>query len=187
LPEKNTLKTEKSLGIKSALRKIKKHRNEILFAAEVFDIDPNGIASVIFQEKYHGIFADLKDLLSYLGDDLKSTLLDGEKGGVNDKTPSSRSYGLAEMQLELAAKIWGLDKNKPGTNEKAYDLLQNDKTSIALIAAYIYMNEKNIGQKLTGADAAGAHNIGGERYKQVIEGYSEKLNKQDEVNNIKKQ
>ena len=78
------------------------------------------------------------------------------------------------MQLELAAKIWGLDKDSPGTNKKAYDLLQNDKTSIALIAAYIYMNEKDIGQKLTGADAAGAHNMGSERYKQVINGCSGK-------------
>ena len=171
LSENDTLKTEKSLGIKSALKKIKKYRKEIKFAAEIFNVDPNGIASVIFQEKYHGIFADGKDFVSYVIDDIKSGVING---GVNDETPSTRSYGLAEMQLCLAAKIWGLDTNAPGTNKKAYDLLMNDRTSIAFIAAYISINEKEIGQKLYGADAAGAHNMGSVDYKKVLNKQKEK-------------
>ena len=171
LSENDTLKTEKSLGIKSALKKIKKYRKEIKFAAEIFNVDPNGIASVIFQEKYHGIFADGKDFVSYVIDDIKSGVING---GVNDETPSTRSYGLAEMQLCLAAKIWGLDTNAPRTNKKAYDLLMNDRTSIAFIAAYISINEKEIGQKLYGADAAGAHNMGSVDYKKVLNKQKEK-------------
>ena len=85
MPGEKTPKTEKSLGKKSAIKKKKKYRKEIKFAAKIFGIDSNGIASVIFQEKYHGIFADLKDLITFLGDDLMSTILDGEKGDVKDK------------------------------------------------------------------------------------------------------
>ena len=156
-------KAEKSLGIKSALKKIKKYSNEINYAADIFDVDPNGIASVIFQEKYHCIFAEAKDALSLMID-----------FGIRDSSPSTRSYGLAEMQLGLAAEIWGLDLNAPGTNKKAYNLLMDDKTSIALIAAYIKINENEIGQRLYGADAAGAHNMGGESYKKVLNGEKEK-------------
>ena len=145
--------------VKSALKLIKKHKEQIIFAAKVFNIEPSGIASVIFQEKYHGIFADLKDLAAYILD-----------MGVSDKTPSTRSYGLAEMQLSLVADIWGLDKGAPGTNKKAYELLKDENICIALIAAYISRNEKEIGQKLEGADAAGAHNMGSAGYKSVLEG-----------------
>ena len=145
--------------VKSALKLIKKHREQIILTATLFDIDSVGIASVIFQEKYHGIFADPKDLGSFILD-----------RGVNDKTSPTRSYGLAEMQLSLAADIWGLDENVSGRNEKAYNLLKDDNTSIALIAAYIKMNEKTLGRKLKGADAAGAHNMGASMYKAVLDG-----------------
>ncbi|MBE6361710.1 MAG: hypothetical protein E7059_09710 [Treponema bryantii] len=50
----------------------------------------------------------------------------------------------------------------------------NDKTSIALIAAYISINEKEIGKKLKGADAAGAHNMGSRAYKKVLTGEKSK-------------
>ena len=156
-------KTEFSIGIKSALKKVKKYNKEIKFAAEIFDVDPNGIASVIFQEKYHGVFADGKNLLAYILD-----------GGVNDNTPPNRSYGLAEMQLSLVAEIWGIDKNLSGVNKKAYTLVMNDKTSIALIAAYISINEKEIGKKLKGADAAVVHNMGSRAYKKVLTGEKSK-------------
>ena len=156
-------KTEFSIGIKSALKKVKKYNKEIKFAAEIFDVDPNGIASAVFQEKYHGVFADGKNLLAYILD-----------GGVNDNTPPNRSYGLAEMQLSLVAEIWGIDKNLSGVNKKAYTLVMNDKTSIAFIAAYISINEKEIGKKLKGADAAGAHNMGSRAYKKVLTGEKSK-------------
>lgn len=169
-------KTEFSIGIKSALKKVKKYNKEIKFAAEIFDVDSNGIASVIFQEKYHGVFADGKNLLAYILD-----------GGVNDNTPPNRRYGLAEMQLSLVAEIWGIDKNLSGVNKKAYTLVMNDKTSIALIAAYISINEKEIGKKLKGADAAGAHNMGSRAYKKVLTGEKSKTRIQNVVNSIKKQ
>ncbi len=146
-------------NVKSALILIKKHSEQIKFAAEIFDIDPVGIASVIFQEKYHGVFADLKDTLAFVYDH-----------GVNEKTPSTRSYGLAEMQLSLVCEIWGIDKDSPNANKEAYELLKNDNLSIAFIAAYISKNEKIIGKKLEGSDAAGAHNMGGAGYKEVLEG-----------------
>ncbi|MCR5317383.1 MAG: hypothetical protein K6E22_04070 [Treponema sp.] len=152
-------------SVYTALYLIRKHRKQIQLTARLFGVDPVGVASVIFQEKYHGIFADLKDGFVYYCVDR----------GVNDETPSTRSYGLAEMQLALVCEIWGLEKDSPGVNEKAYELVMDDNTSIALIAAYIKMNEKAIGKKLKGSDAAGAHNMGSKNYKEVLEGKKEKF------------
>ena len=138
---------------KSALKLIAKHKDTIMKMAERFDVDPVGIASVIFQEKYHGIFADIKDLGTYILD-----------GGVKDDTKPTRSYGLAEMQLQLAAELIGKDINEPGVPEEVFRLLQYDTISIAFIAANIKRNEIILGKKLYGHNAAIAHNMGAKGY-----------------------
>ncbi len=151
---------------KSALKKIVNNKDEINNAAEVFGVDPNGIASVIFQEKYHGIFAEIKDSGSIVWDYLFNDC-DLE---VNDKTPLTRSFGLAEMQLGLASEICGFDKNVAGTRKKAYDYLMNDSISISLIAANIKKNEKELGYRLESSAAGYAHNMGSKRYRDYLNG-----------------
>ena len=160
-PVKYTDPDGRSVG--SALWLIYKHRDRIKLAAKIFNIDPVGIASVIFQEKYHGLFATLKNGLAFFIDD-----------GVTDESPITRSYGLAEMQLGLVADIMGKDISKPGVKEEMFKLLQKENWSIAFIAAYIARNEKEMGQKLKGADAAGAYNMGAANYEQVLKGKKNK-------------
>jgi RHS repeat-associated protein len=138
---------------KSALKLISQYREDINRTARVFHVDPAGIASVIFQEKYHGIFAELKNVAAFVHD-----------GGVNDNTPSTRSYGLAEMQLGLAAELLAMDINESGTKEKVFNLLSNDRWSIALIGANIAKNEEALGSKLPGIFAGYLHNMGPEGY-----------------------
>lgn len=74
------------------------------------------------------------------------------------------------MQLKLVAQLWGFDINAKGSNKQAYSLLTDDKTSIALIAAYIKQNEKELNIRLFGSDAGIAHNMGCQGYKMVLEG-----------------
>jgi RHS repeat-associated protein len=143
----------------SALKLIIKHRERIKYVASMYGVDPVGIASVIFQEKFHGIAADVKDLIPLIID-----------RGVNDNTPSQRSYGLAEMQLRLAAELFGEDLNEPGTQKKMYDMLKNDDWSITFIGINIKKNETELKIKLKGAAAGGAHNMGSTGYKAFLDG-----------------
>ncbi len=145
------------LSTKSVLKLIAKYRDTINSVAGYYDVDPVGIASVIFQEKVNGIFADAKDEIAYIID-----------GGVNDTSPAYRSYGLAEMQLSRAAELLGIDLSKPGSKEYVYKTLMKDKQSIALIAINIKDNELKLGFKLTGAKAGYAHNMGYNNYKKFI-------------------
>ena len=143
----------------SALKLISKHSDKINHVAKILGVDPVGIASVIFQEKYHGVFADLKNVGAFIKD-----------GGVNDASPSTRSYGLAEMQLGLAAELLSKDINEPGTKKEMYETLKKDNWSITLIGAYIKRNQNELGHKLEGAAAAGAHNMGASGYKDYVDG-----------------
>lgn len=116
---------------RSALELIQKHSNTINKYAEKYSVDPVAIASVIFQEKYHGAFADGKNWIALnIFDDR-----DVESG------PNTRSYGLAEMQLKLAGELLGIDVNESGGKLKIYEALLNDEISIELIAKNIVKNE----------------------------------------------
>ena len=153
-------------SINSALMLIKKHRNTIKNMAQKYNVDPVGIASVIFQEKYHGIFADAKNLIALIYD-----------GGVHDDSPSTRSYGLAEMQIKLAGELLGIDPNVSGGKAKIYEALLNDEISIELIAKNIAKNEKDMGIKLKGSAAGFAHNMGVDGYKRYLSTDIEKRDK----------
>jgi len=146
-------------SVKSALKLIKSNRDSINRAASIFEIDPVGIASVIFQEKYYGLFADAKNCATFIVDC---------SFDVNDDTPKTRSYGLAEMQLQTAADLLGENIDEPGVKKKMYDLLCDDAWSIALIAAYIKKNEKILNRKLNGYEAGYAHNMGAKRYNDYL-------------------
>jgi len=69
-----------------ALELIAENRNNIMNTAKTYNVDPKAIASIILQEKYHGVFADIKNKIAYIKD-----------GGVHENSPSTRSYGLGEI------------------------------------------------------------------------------------------
>lgn len=48
----------------SALNEVAEHADEIKEAAERHGVDPNGLASIVFQERYHGVFGDFKNALA---------------------------------------------------------------------------------------------------------------------------
>lgn len=143
----------------SALKIIAKNRERIHAIAKLLDVDPMAIASVIFQEKYAGVFADLKNMAAFVID-----------GGVNDKTSETRSYGLAEMQIGLAAELLGIDLSKPGAKKEVYKALLDDNCSIGLIGLNIKKNEKEMNVKLKGATAGYLHNMGVKGYRDFING-----------------
>ena len=161
------------LSPKSALKLISENREVINRVAEYYDVDTNGIASVIFQEKYHGVGADIKDSGSVIWDYIKNDC-DLE---INDKTPKDRSFGLAEMQLLRAAELLGADINSPGVKEKMFEELMNNDRSIALIGLNIAENEKQLGKKLKGAEAGYAHNMGANRYRDYLDGNNPPVDK----------
>ena len=146
---------------KAPLFLITQHRETIYQVSKTTGVSAQAIATVIFNEKFHGIWATLKNELAYIVD-----------FGVNDESPATRSYGLAEMQLRLAAQLLNMDIEQPGTKKKVYDLLQNNGISILLIAKNILRNENIIGQKLDPVLAGYAHNNGPERVKRYLEGKS---------------
>lgn len=153
--------------VKSALQLIKKHREKINRAAEYYSVDPVGIASVIFQEKYHGIFAEAKNWIA----------LNIFDGGDVESGPDTRSYGLAEMQLKLAGEFLGIDPKENTGKTRIYEALLNDEIAIELIAKNIVKNETEMGRKLKGYEAGFAHNMGVEGYRKYLSPVVEKKNK----------
>lgn len=152
---------------RSALELIQKHSNTINKYAEKYSVDPVAIASVIFQEKYHGAFADGKNWIALnIFDDW-----DVESG------PNTRSYGLAEMQLKLAGELLGIDVNESGGKLKIYEALLNDEISIELIAKNIVKNETEMKRKLNGYEAGFAHNMGVAGFRKYLSPFVEKKDK----------
>ena len=145
------------LSPKSALELISEKRDVINRVSEYYEVDPAGVASVIFQEKYHGIWAEAKNGLAYIAE-----------LGIHDKTDPATSFGLAEMQLQRAAALLGADIKQSGIKKEMYNELMNDDRSIALIALNIAENEKVLGFKLEGSAAGYAHNMGAKRYNDYL-------------------
>lgn len=145
------------LSPKSALELISEKRDVINRVSEYYEVDSAGVASVIFQEKYHGIWAEAKNGLAYIAE-----------LGIHDKTDPTTSFGLAEMQLQRAAALLGADIKQSGIKKEMYNELMKDDRSIALIALNIAENEKVLGFKLEGAAAGYAHNMGAKRYNDYL-------------------
>ena len=143
----------------SALNEVAEHADEIKEAAERHGVDPNGLASVVFQERYHGVFGDLKNALARARDQMKS-------GGPQAQS----SYGLTEVQVGLAADLMGLDVTDPTSLEQAYNALQDPATALDLAAANIARNQEIMGRELKGSEAAYAHNMGAQRYQDFLDG-----------------
>lgn len=128
---------------------ISEHREIIKSAAIRQGVSAQAIASIIFQEKLYGVAATLKDVPARI-----------HAGISNSKTANKRSFGLAEMQVNRAAELLGLDVSKPLDRDKAISALDNDATSIDLIARNISDYQKKQGRPLTVQEAAVAHNSG---------------------------
>jgi hypothetical protein len=143
----------------SALQEVAEHRDEIRDAAERHGVDEDGLASIVAQERYHGIFGDLKNALALARDKMKA-------GGPRRNS----SYGLTEVQMGLASELLGLDPNDPASFEAAYEALQDPAVAIDIAAQNIVRNEKAMGRKLTGSEAAYAHNMGAARYQDYLDG-----------------
>lgn len=134
--------------IPDGLRMVAFLRNEIKKAAQKYPIGSQIIASIVFQEKYHGVWAYRKNLLSYYAN-----------FGV---LHPNNSYGYPEMQLGLASELLG-NKDNPNWIEETFIILCNDATlSMELIAKNILRGEKIFGKKFSIKEATIFYN-GGEK------------------------
>lgn len=120
-------------------------------SAEKYNVDPQAVASIIFQEKFFSAAAIGKNVLAYVVFD---------RMGVKE----TRSYGLGEMQLGLASDLLGYSKTDKNRLRKAFDLITNNpQVATDLVAKNIYLKQQKIGRKLTAREATILHNAG-EKY-----------------------
>ena len=156
----NTLDAGGNQGV-VALEAIAEYRDEIKQSAEKHGVDPVGIASILFQENYWGIFKDIRNVAPYVWN------YDRSQGA-----PTSGSFGLTEMNIGLVIDLAGIPPDAPDAEKQAYDLLSDPASAIDLAGAYLALNEKEMGQELPGSSAAFAHNMGASRYQDYLSGES---------------
>jgi len=134
----------------SALLLIAHNRKAIHNASQKYQVSSQAIASIIFQEKYHGYFAEIKNFIAYSID-----------LGIDDNTPLKRSYGIGEMSIGLAGKLMGINPNKKGSKNKIYNAItKNNSFAIELIAKNIALTQKILKRKLNAKESAILHNAG---------------------------
>ncbi|ERL55786.1 hypothetical protein [Psychrobacter aquaticus] len=133
-------------AIPAGLRWVAFLRNEIKKSARKNEVAIMAIASIIFQEKYHGIWATYKNNLSYVLKDLDR----------------NSSYGYGEMQLGLAADLLGYSEQKnPKYLRKTFDLITtNAEVALDLVGKNINIEQTRRGRKLSTFEATVFHNSG---------------------------
>jgi RHS repeat-associated protein len=146
-------------SVDSALALISEHRDTIKTAAARHGVSAQAIASIIFQEKFKGFGAALKNAPARLHAEWFSS-----------PKANERSFGLAEMQVQLAAKLLGLDVSKPEERDKAIATMKNDAGAIDLIARELAMYQSEFGVSLDVKAATIAHNAGRAGLKSFLEG-----------------
>ncbi len=131
-----------------ALDLISQHRETIIDAAEQAGIDPQQVASIMFQEKFHGVWADAKNAVGAWPQIL---------AGQNDA-----SIGLAEMDINTAARVMGIDATNMSEEQRDNIIatLSDDKSAISLIAKNIASFEDRLGRDVTLKEATYGHNAG---------------------------
>lgn len=142
---------------KGPLQLISENGKYIQASAIQNEVYPEQIAAVIFQEKYLGIGATIKDMLSFSIDFIK----DG-------KIQNTGSYGIGEMQIGLVANINNIDTSKSGWDRKSFDLAMNDKIAIETLAKSISNNQQTAGMSLTLHAVGQMHNFGPKNYLENI-------------------
>lgn len=132
--------------IPDGLRMVAYLRNEIKKASQKYGIETQIIASIVFQEKYHGVWAYRKNLVSYYL----------SLGVLNPKN----SYGFPEMQLVLASELLN-NKDNPNWIEETFLILCADATlSMELIAKNTIRGQRIFSKKFSVHEATIFHNAG---------------------------
>ena len=149
----------------SALRNIARYRERILASSKTYGVDPVGVASIMFQEKYMGMAADAKNAAAIARDAFKYA-------GPHPRS----SYGLTEMQIGHAVE-YGLQKgiineDSKNKNFEAFGILENPELAIDMAAWLAGKNQKSMGTYFTGNQAGYAHNLGVEQYSDYLSGES---------------
>ena len=131
-----------------ALDLISQHRETIWAVSSEYGVDPMQVASIIFQEKFYGAWADAKNLA------LAWPQI--AVGGNN------ASIGMAEMDINTAATLLDIDPATMSSQQRddIIDILSNDESAIGLIAANIVSFEGRLGRDVTLQEATHGHNVG---------------------------
>ena len=140
-----TVSLRETIDIPYGLRWVSFLRDPIKLAAQKNGVDKMAIASIVFQEKFHGIWAARKNQVS--------------SAGVLHLTPTS-SYGFGEMQLDLAADLLGI-KGAPNYLEETFYVITSDAvTAIDLVAKNIAREQRRRNRKLNAFESTVLHNAG---------------------------
>ncbi len=133
--------------IPEGLRMVAYLRNEIKTAGIKNGVDPQIIASIVFEEKMHGVWAYRKNLLAFY-------LNLGEVYPHN-------SYGFGEMQVGLAAELMSIDKNNPDWLYETFVVICTDATvAMDLVAKNVVRGANILGRKLTLQESTVFYNAG---------------------------
>lgn len=137
IPNRRVLST---YPVPDGLRMVAYLRDPIKLAAHKNGIEPHIIASIVFQEKFHGVWAYRKNLISY---EISLRIL-----------APSNSYGYGEMQLGLAGELLGIDKSRPDWLEEVFVVICTDaEISMDLVAKNILKLHRLLGRKATYQEA----------------------------------
>lgn len=143
--------------VPDGLRMVAYLRNEIKKAGAKNSIDVQIIASIVFEEKLHGIWAYRKNLLAYY-------LNLGELYPHN-------SYGFGEMQLDLAGDLIGIDKTNPSWIDEVFTVICTDATiAMDLVAKNIVRGGNILGRPMTLQEATVFYNAGEKALDSCIKG-----------------
>ena len=144
IPNRQVLSTH---PVPDGLRMVAFLREPILNAAKNNGIDAQIIGSIVFEEKYHGVWAYRKNLLLYV-----ATL-----GGLSE----TDSYGYGEMQLGLAGELLEIDKTRPNWMDEVFVLICTDaEIAMDLVAKNMRKLNKLIGRKATLQESTVYYNAG---------------------------
>ena len=143
--------------VPEGLRMVAYLRNEIKSAGANNGIDPQIVASIVFEEKMHGVWAFRKNHLSFY-------LNLGEVYPHN-------SYGFGEMQLGLAAELMNIDKRNPDWLYETFVVICTDATvAMDLVAKNVVRGGKILGRKLTLQESTVFYNAGEKALNSWIKG-----------------
>lgn len=131
-----------------ALKLIEKNSDDIKQSAKTWNVDPIAIASVIFQEKFYGVWSVAKNIIGSYKLLLKNY---------------TYSFGLTEMQVNTATELLK-ERGEKGDVKQAIKWLRDDSLAIDLTAQYLSKVQKDIGPQEPNVFAQ-AYNIGIESLK----------------------
>ncbi|MCP5346545.1 MAG: RHS repeat-associated core domain-containing protein [Gammaproteobacteria bacterium] len=141
------LASSDAVAAEGALNLIRKYRDVILSVSESAGVNPQYVASIIYQERLNGIWATARNVPAW----------PLAVGGANSVT-----VGLANMDVNTAARIMGFNVETMSYIERFQILraLGSDEKSIELIALNIASFESKLGRSVTLQEATFGHNAG---------------------------